>query len=323
VPKSRLLVAAGCGLVLTLGVWLAFSGAPVEIRIPERASAHEVALLLNDEGVLRITTPFRILAKLTGLHRKLKPGVYQLRHNMSSPEVIWRLVRGGSQDFVKVTIPEGWRMEQIADRLQESGVTSGPEFLKFARGQQWEGFLFPTTYHFSQGMPAETVARLMRQEFDKQVLPVVSASKRELDLDKIVTLASILEREAVLDAEKPVIASVYFNRFAHGMKLEADPTVQYALGHWKKGLTLKDLKIDSPFNTYQHTGMPPAPISNPGLNSIRAVLYPERTDYIFFVADYKGGHTFQPDYKTFLKAKEASKKELKRQKDEIKKKGKQ
>lgn len=317
--RPRLLATAAFFLVLAVSVWLAFSGAAVEVRIPGGASARDVAELLREEGVLRVTTPFRILAKLSGLDRKLKPGTYQLRRNMASLEVILRLYRGGA-DFVRVTVPEGWRMEQIAERLEQSGVAPAQDFLRACRVRQWEGFLFPTTYHLKKDMPAESVARLMREEFDRQVLPVFRASGRSLDLDKVVTLASIIEREAVLDSEKPVIASVYFNRFARNMKLEADPTVQFALGRWKKGLTFKDLQIESPYNTYLHTGMPPAPICNPGLHSIQAVLYPEVTRYLYFMADYKGGHTFQTNYADFLKAKEAAKKELKRQKEELKKK---
>ena len=323
-PVPRSYLAAGIGLALVIGLWVMFAGAPVEVNIPEGAKARDVAQLLKEDGVLRLTTPFRLLAKLTGLHRHLKPGHYQLRHNMSSPEVIWRLVHGGGADFIRVTIPEGWRMEQIAERLEESGVTQASEFEALVREQGQEGYLFPTTYYLSKAMPAAAVAKVMRAEFEKQVIPVYRASGRSLDIDKVVTLASIIEREAVIDSEKPTIASVYFNRFAHGMKLEADPTVQYALGnpksYWKKGLTLKDLQIDSPYNTYQHTGMPPAPICNPGLHSIQAVLYPQRTDYVFFMADYKGGHTFQSNYADFLKAKEAAKRELKHQKEELKRK---
>ena len=149
----------------------------------------------------------------------------------------------------------------------------------------------------------------MREEFDRQVLPVYRASGRSLDVDKVVTLASIIERETTMDRERPIIASVYYNRFARSMRLEADPTVQYALGHWKKGLTLKDLQVDSPYNTYMHRGMPPAPICSPGLASIKATLYPDRTNYLYFMADYRGGHTFQSTYDEFLKAKAAAKKE--------------
>lgn len=314
-PPGPLTLAAPL-LFAGMLLWLAFSGAAVEVRIPEGASGREVAALLEREGVLRFTVGFRILAQLSGMDRSLKPGTYRLRHNMASLEAIWRLNQGGA-DFIKVTIPEGWRLEQVADRLEEAGVTPGSAFAAFAKAQQWEGFLFPTTYHLKRGMAPESVARLMREEFDRQVLSVYRASGRSLDLDKVVTLASIIEREAILDAEKPVIASVYFNRFARSMRLEADPTVQYGLGRWKKGLTLKDLEVDSPYNTYRHTGMPPAPICSPGLASIKAALFPERTQYLYFVADYKGAHTFHRTHADFLKAKAEAKKELRRQKDEL------
>jgi len=286
------------------------------VRVPEGATAAQVAQILHREGVLQWTTGFRLLARLSHLDRKLKPGSYRLRRHMSSLEAIARLYRGDT-DYIRVILPEGWRAEQIAQRLQELGVSDEKAFLNYVRSQQWEGYLFPATYHLSRGMSAQAVARLLREEFDRQVLPLYKASGRELDLDKVVTLASIIEREAVLDEEKPIVASVYYNRFARNMRLEADPTVQFALGHWKKGLSYDDLRVDSPYNTYLHSGMPPGPICNPGLKAIRAALYPARTKYLYFVADYKGGHTFHETHTEFLKAKAEAKKELKRQKQEL------
>lgn len=318
--KIAAVLAGVLAAALAAGGVFFSTGAVVEVEIPEGASGQQVARILEAKRVLWSSVGFTAINRLTRLDRKLKPGKYLLRERMLAAEAIYRLVRGGA-DYVRVTIPEGWRLEQIGDRLEASSVTSGPQFLSFAKSQQWEGYLFPTTYYLSKNMPAEAVARLMREEFDRQVLPVYKASGSPLDLDKVVVMASIIEREAVMDDEKPVVSSVYYNRFAHGMRLEADPTVQYALGHWKKGLTYKDLEIGSPFNTYKNNGMPPAPICSPGLASIKAALLPARTPYIYFVADYKGGHTFHVTHDEFLKAKTAAKKELARQKEELRRKG--
>jgi UPF0755 protein len=316
--RLRWVVLAAVAAVAA-GLWFFHAGAEVEVAVPEKATAADVARILKQNNVMSSPRSFRILAKVLRLDRKLKPGVYRMREGMSSLAAVYRLYRGANE-FVHVTVPEGWRLEQIAERLDGLGVTSGSDFLAYAKSRHWEGFLFPTTYFLTKDMPPEAVARLMREEFDRQVLPVYKASGRSLDLDKVVTLASIIERETTIDKERPIVASVYYNRFARSKRLEADPTVQYALGHWKKGLTLKDLQIPSPYNTYLHSGMPPAPICSPGLPSIKATLYPERTDYLYFMADYKGGNTFQKTYEEFLQAKAQAKKELRHQKQELTKK---
>jgi UPF0755 protein len=165
-----------------------------------------------------------------------------------------------------------------------------------------EGFLFPDTYHLTQDShPSELVAAML-ETFDRRVDPEIRAgfAQQGLSLHQAVTLASIVEREAIVTDERPMIASVFLNRLAQGIKLDADPTVQYAIGQqpdgawWKTGLSLDDLQIDSPYNTYLYAGLPPAPISNPGLASLRAVAFPESSPYLYFRAacDGSGRHTF-------------------------------
>ncbi|MBI4386750.1 MAG: endolytic transglycosylase MltG [Elusimicrobia bacterium] len=296
---------------LVAAAWFFRSGSVVEVEIPAGQSAGEIASLLRRYGVLSYSQGFKALASLTGLDRDLKPGVYRLRRHMTSIDALLRLTRY-KPEYAKIVVPEGFCARQIAERLEANGVTSAGAFMEYAQAHRLEGYLFPTTYYFNRGMKAEDVAQHMVREFRKVVEPDARAVVHRLNFDQIVILASILEREAVQAEEKPMIAAVYLNRLAKRKPLEADPTVQYALGHWKKGLTLKDLQVVSPYNTYAHYGLPPGPICSPGLDSIRAVLQPARTDAIYFVADNTGGHTFNATYEEHLKAKQKAKRERQR-----------
>lgn len=308
--KVLILILAATGLGLSF--WLFQVGAEVEITISRGTPASEVGTILAQKGVLRSPFLFKALARLTGLERSLKPGSYQLRKNMSSLEALWRIHRGGL-DFIRVVIPEGWRATQIAARLEDLGVTVGDEFMDFVMENNLEGYLFPTTYFMSANMPAAKVAQIMRGEFLAQVGPLLVGKMHPLlTPESVVTLASVVEREAALAEERPTIARVYLNRLERHWSLEADPTVQYALGYWKKNLRYRDLDVPSPYNTYRNRGLPPGPICSPGLDSIRAVLNPEDTNALYFVADTKGGHVFTSTHREHLKAKKKMKEELRR-----------
>ncbi len=303
------LIAAALGLA-ALSLYFFWPGRPVQVVIPEGAGAGWVAQELGKRGVIISPLWFRALVTLTGTGRKLMPGEYTLREKMSAEEALWRLTHSTYIAAVKIVIPEGWRMEQIAERLEANGVTSAAKFLNLARAQKLEGYLFPSTYLLKKNMPPQNVINLLKSEFDRQVLPLFSKGFPEkLDAAKVVTIASIVEREAVDDGERPLIAAVYINRYRKGMPLEADPTTQYALGYgapygwWKKALTYKDLKFKSPYNTYVVGGLPPGPICNPGLRSIAATLSPANLDALYFVADRKGKHIFNSSFKEHLKAK--------------------
>ncbi len=302
-----------------LSFWLFRMGPAVEVRIPPGSTAREIAVLLVEQRVLATPWGFRLIGKLTRLDRELKPGNYQLREKMSSIEAFYRIYRGGLS-FIRVTIPEGWRATQIAQRLGELRVCDGGAFLKLAADKKLEGYLFPTTYFLEAGMAPEKVADLMRAEFGRQTAPLWrNHPSLPMPIDRLLTLASIVEREARLQREKPLIARVYLNRLKINMPLEADPTVQYALGEWKKGLTLTDLKFVSPYNTYRNQGLPPGPICNPGVESIRAVLAPAESGAIFFVADNTGGHSFTTNIIDHLKAKFKAKAERRRKQREARK----
>ncbi len=293
-----------------LSLYLFWPGRPVKVSIPEGAGAGQAAAALKREGVILSATWFKALVKLTGTGRKLMPGEYSLRRGMSAEEALWRLTHSTYISSIKVVLPEGWRMEQIAERLEANGILKGEEFLRLAREQKLEGRLFPSTYHLKKNTPPQEVLNLLKSEFERQVRPLFSKGFPEkLDEHKTLVIASIVEREAMDDSERPLIAAVYVNRYRRRMPLEADPTTQYAIGYgqaygwWKKALSYKDLKFKSPYNTYVVGGLPPGPICNPGLSSIAATLAPATLDALYFVADRKGKHIFNASFKEHLKAK--------------------
>lgn len=309
----------GLAAVLILAwvcLWLLRQGSAVEVTIPPGLSASETAALLKEKGVIPFELPFRVAAKLTGADRRLKPGSYHLRRGMGLGRVL-RLLETGAAG-VKVAIPEGFSTRQIAERLEAEGVCQSSDFMKYVQTHRLEGYLFATTYYFEPSSGGEKAAHRMHQEFKRRIVAEYEGANprsANLNFHQMVTLASIVEREAVLSREKPLIAAVYYNRLRRRMRLEADPTVQYALGRWKQGLTSQDLLTPSPYNTYLHYGLPPGPICSPGLDSFRAVLHPAQTDAFYFVADNTGGHIFSATLEEHQKAKQSFKKGLRRIKE--------
>ncbi len=309
--KLRLAAAAAL-LALMLAAWFSWPGGQVEVSIPPGSTTPQAASLLKKQGVLRSAWLFRAAARATGIDRRLKPGAYRFRAHMP----LWRLLHllgsGSLED--RVLIPEGFAARQIAERLQAARICAAADFIRFVKENRLEGYLFPTTYSFAPA-PAAQIAERMRREFKLRVEPEFqrTSPKPRFTLHQLLTLASIVEREAARKTEGPLIAAVYFNRLKKRMRLEADPTVQYALGSWKKGLTREDLRADSPYNTYLHYGLPPGPICNPGLDAFKAVLHPAETDAIYFVADHSCGHVFSSTLEEHLRAKRALKKILRAQ----------
>jgi UPF0755 protein len=293
------------------------TGDTVSIQIDEGDTAVDIANRLQAAGVIRDADQFNELAELQGLQNGLAAGQYQLSRNLPAAEVIARLHAGGG-GALRVTIPEGKRLEEVAALLDKAGVvpaqslidaaTSGHYTNDFLRdnpsGSGLEGYVFPDTYNFPAHNKPEDVVNLMLKDFGQRLTPDLrNAYQQEgLSIHNAVTLASIVERESEDPTEAPIIASVFLNRMRLGMPLQADPTVQFALstdpknvsanGYWKSALTLDDLAIDSSYNTYLHTGLPPGPITNPGLSSLQAVAHPAQTNYLFFVAKDDGTHVF-------------------------------
>lgn len=317
--KGLLAVVAAAALLLGGAAVVLRPGAPVRVEIPEGLSARQTAELLGKSGVVHSVFAFRVFLKLTGFDRHLKPGAYTLRVR-EWPTTTARKLTLGLTDDVKVTIPEGFMASQIGERLAAAGVVDAAEFKAVAFRKNLEGKLFPSTYHFPPAYGAEKAAAMMAAEFERTIGAAYANAdpKPEFTLDEALTLAAIVEREAVLKSERPIIAAVYINRLHKKMPLQADPTVQYALGAWKKGLTRADLQINSPYNTYQRRGLPPGPICSPGLESFQAVLNPAKTSALYFVADTHGGHLFSETNEEHSKARMLYKKELRKIKAKLK-----
>ncbi len=291
------------------GMWAVrayfFSKGPlVVVKIEPGQSGSSVAQMLKEKGIIRSELFFKILLRLTSSARDLKAGRFDLRENTSAFEVINCIKSGKCTHYEKVTFLEGWRSEEIAEVLAEKGITDARAFLDIVRKNDLEGYLFPSTYLFAENTPAQKVVDEMLAQYKKNIAPLFKKYKTNLTEKQVLTVASIVEREAIVHDERPKIAAVYLNRYRIGKRLEADPTVQYALGfnlkenrYWKKGLTYKDLKISSPYNTYRNAGLPPGPICNPSRESVLGVLNPEPNfDALYFVADSGGRHVFS---KTF------------------------
>lgn len=273
-----------------------------------------VADRLESEGVINNSLLFRIDAKLRDLGGRLKVGDYVLRRNMSTNGVITALTIYHAAT-ISVTIPEGYRIEQIAAVLQSRGI-SGAQFLRAAehpghislsilQGKPTtatlEGYLFPSTYDVPPHYSGAAFARYMVTTLGQKFTPRLRARARtdHLTVYQVLTLASIVEREAKIPSERPIIASVYLNRLHIGMPLQADPTVQYVLGtakDWWPVISQADYQISAAYNTYVHNGLPPGPIANPGMASIIAVLYPRHTKFLYFVASGHGHHVFSETY---------------------------
>jgi UPF0755 protein len=300
-------------------------GESIIITIQEGESAQEVGDELEDEGVISSGLLFRVLVALEGYEDKLVAGDYEFEKRMPTLEVIERIRRGQTAPLV-VTIREGVRAEEIAEIMEEKNVVSAEDFLEAIKiwyefsflytKPYWanlEGYLFPDTYFFNRNMTAEEVVLQILENFDQRLDSELrdEAAVAGLSVHTVLTLASIVEREAQVPEERPIIAGVFLKRLRRGMPLEADPTVQYALGndpasvakygYWKEELTQADLEVDSPYNTYRNTGLPRGPICNPGLDSIRAVIRPEETDYLYFVARADGSHVFAETFEEHLR----------------------
>ena len=297
-------------------------GSERNFRINPGDSVDSIALSLQAAGLIRDADSFRAYLIYAGLDTSVQAGEYRLSAAMSAIDVA-REIQDATSTEVDLTVLPGWRMEEIAASLPTSGLAITPEeFLVAAQNppgnfdfleaqDSAEGFFFPDSYILPRNITVEElVSELLRNFSFRMTSDLISGFNAQgLSIYEAVIVASIVEREAVRNEEKPLIASVYLNRLTIDMKLEADPTVQYALGFdfvertwWKNPLALDDLRFDSPYNTYVYIGLPPAPISNPGLDSLQAVAYPAETSYYFFRArcDNSGFHQFAETFDEHL-----------------------
>lgn len=255
--------------------------------IKKGETINSISTRLSAEGIIRSRTIFFLTIKSLGIDNKIQAGNFRLKKTMTAEEIAKSLTQGSIDHWV--TTLEGWRVEEIAQELsQELGIPE-QEFLSVAK----EGYMFPDTYLFPKEASASSVASVMRKNFDTRVTQkmIADAQSNGLTLDDVVILASMVEREGSNNSDRPIIAGIMLKRMrTSGWTLDIDATLQYALGYqakertwWKKALTNEDKKIKSPYNTYLNSGLPPGPISNPGLSSIEAVIYPQESDYWFYL----------------------------------------
>jgi UPF0755 protein len=284
----------------------------VYVDIPHGASRRTAAHILKKAGVIRNSFAFEFYARRHP-KRTLEAGEYLFDHALSGKEVFWKLANGEvyQQPF---TVREGETIFDIARDLEAAKYMAAEDFLKaaedpseikdlFPEARSLEGFLFPATYNLPKHAPAEELTGMMVRKFREalaNVLPNADTGSEESDppapsIASMVTLASLVERETPKPDERPLVAGVFANRLAKNMPLQCDPTVIYALqmdDEYKGTLTLRDLRLNSPYNTYRNKGLPPGPIGNPGEVALRAALHPAQTDYLYFVANTQGGHFF-------------------------------
>ena len=290
------------------------AGEPKQVRIPAGLTTSAIADTLQARGIIDNPTWFRVLARVLGYDRKLRHGRYELRENSGELRVLRALTVPG-RTSVMVTIPEGFRLTRIAALLEEQGVCPEPEFLESCGdrsllaelsipGPNAEGYLFPDTYDFElESAPEDVIRRMVarfRAVWEQLVAEVPSPP---LGPKATVILASVVEKEAAMADEVPTIAGVFVNRLEKGMPLQSCATVQYVLPEHRECLTYRDTRIESPYNTYLHPGLPPGPISNPGRRALRAALAPAETDYLYFVARGDGSHVFSRTWREHEKAK--------------------
>ncbi len=335
---TRFVLLSGLVVLLGVGIWLLsgtagtlvddepdrygllpITNAPtVIISVEEGENAGEIGAKLEDAGVIQSGRLFTVLAALMGLGSDLESGDYEFSLGETALSAVRRISQGRTAAF-GITIREGLRLEEVAELLEGENIVSAGEFMAalnqpyqatfFAalpEGASLEGFLFPATYNFALAIDASEIVQRLVDAFDERYRESLQAplASSGLTLLEAVTLASIIEREAVVPEDRPMIAAVFLNRLQLGIALQADPTVQYAIaadptsveqfGWWKLDLAEADLALQSPYNTYVFPGLPPAPIANPGLDSLLAAVQPAATNFLYFVAcqDGSGSHIF-------------------------------
>lgn len=292
--------------------------AAVRVTIPAGASTAKIAAILENRGLIRNHTAFVYYIKSIGEGSRFQAGEYEMTPGMTIGQIVDKLNAGDTvkKETVRFTIPEGFTVPQIAAKLGELGIANAATFLQLADdpktlpGSLWladvpadkslthrlEGYLFPETYEMVKGSSEADILQRMIEEWERktEALPPDWRSQMDklgLDFHKLLTVASLIEREVVVDKERPIVAGVIYNRLKLKMPLQIDATVQYALGETKERLLEKDLQIKSPYNTYLNAGLPPGPISNVGIASVRAALYPEDTKYLYYVTKKDGTQT--------------------------------
>lgn len=281
----------------------------IVIKVNEGDSFYSIINSLSEEGKIKGVPFIKLYVKVLGKNIDVKQGEYVLQKEVSVDKLIEALTTESSLNIVKFTVPEGYTIEDIAEKLENEGVCSKndfllaikkyelPKFVKVDSRKRYnlEGYLFPDTYLLNVGdTPKEIVTKMVSrfEEMLKKAKEETNTTVKDEDIETVVTIASMIEKEARVDSERPLISSVIVNRLNDGMMLQIDAAVIYALGEHVETVLDKHLEIDSPYNTYRNYGLPIGPISNPGLESIKAALKPEKTDYLFYVLQDDKTHYF-------------------------------
>ena len=315
-------------LVILIGAFVFYEIGPynksnkkdIIVDIPSGSTVNSISNILYENKLIKNKTLFKIVVKLSNDAQSIKAGKYLINQTYSNKDILELLVSGKIyNDGIKITIPEGSTSKEIVatlvknkigDKVKYEELIKNPSkfyekfsFLKEDDITSLEGFLYPDTYYFKEGDSEEKVLSEMLLRFKKEYTDTLVKRQKELNmtLQEVINLASIVEKEAVLDEDRALISSVFYNRLDIGMPLQSDATIQYIFDERKQIVTYADLKIDSPYNTYLNKGLPPTPIANPGIKSIKAALYPEKTDYLYFVAKIDGGNNYSTNYEDHLK----------------------
>ena len=317
-----LVLAAGGALAFfwTTGGDAVSAQAPyVLLQIKKGEPLQEVAAQLQRDGVIRSALYFRLFADLGHSAADVQAGTYRVSGRQDAAAILQKFVEGAVATH-KLTVPEGFTVSDIAFRLQGEHIASASAFVRSAKDfanpflaqgakvrYRLEGYAFPTTYALPYGASADQIADIMFAEWRREFTPAMRAlaAKEGLSPNQVVTLASIVEKEAFSNAERPKIAAVFLNRLKKGMKLQSDPTVAYAMGTHLVHVSSKDEIYPSPYNTYYAAGLPPGPICNPGLPSIQAVLHPADVSYLYFYSLPNGSVVFSDTYDQQLAAERA------------------
>jgi UPF0755 protein len=285
-----------------------------EIHIPKGVSFSYIASSFKEKGIIKNELIFKITGRILGIEKRAKSGYYLISKDMSLLDIFTKLIKGKIIEYT-LTVVEGDSLFEIAEKLSKINPQFGSQLFEISKDTNFlkilkidapslEGYLYPATYNIPKGMDLKDIITMMVKKFwnmyDKELLE----KTREMGwtVNQVVTLASIIEKEAKLEEEKPIISAVYHNRLKIGMPLQADPTAIYGIKRFKEGVTKKDLLRKTPYNTYIIQRLPPGPISSPSLSSIKAALNPAKVPYLYFVANGDGSHTFSTTYDKHLLA---------------------
>ena len=289
------------------------------IIVKEGMTTADIAQLLHEKRLVKDPTAFRLEARYKGLATKLQAGPYQIEGGLSNGAIVDVMVKGRIKQL-RFTVPEGYTVVKTAKKLEAEGLGSAEKFIAAAKAYapyeymqtdnpdvlfKAEGFIYPATYELPVGLSEEKILAVFVRQFDEYMQDekiLQGCAAKGMKLRDVVNLAAMVELEAVFAEEQPRIAGVFLKRLAIGMPIQSDTTIQYLLGSQKEIITFDDTKIQSPYNTYQNPGLPPGPIGSPGMSAIKAVLTPEKTEYLYFVAEKDGHHRFSKTYNEHLRA---------------------